>query len=122
MDQSERIMSASANVLNNEFEVKYQNVISDFFSRDPGKWPILNHPQIQAITEFRQTTQADVQQIGRYPKGSELFSRLADDSHIRQNVIRPGEGQDDLLVFASALCKNWENPLAVEKALNLRFI
>lgn len=117
MNQSELITLASANALNKDFEVKYQNVISDFFSRDPGKWPIFNHPQIQAITQFRQTTDADVQQINRYPQDKDLFAQLAGESHVRQNVIRPGEGQDDLLVFASALCKNWENPLAVENVI-----
>ena len=32
-----------------------------------------NHPQIQAITQFRQTTDADVQQINRYPQGKDLL-------------------------------------------------
>ena len=72
MNQSELITLASANALNKDFEVKYQNVISDFFSGIP-QMADFNHPQIQAITQFRQTTDADVQQINRYPQGKDLL-------------------------------------------------
>ncbi|HAK5377056.1 TPA: aspartate aminotransferase family protein [Salmonella enterica] len=117
MFQPELITLTKSNELNKDFETRYKNVISDFFSRDSGKWPILNHPKIQVITQFRKTTKADFQQLYDYHFGKEHFTKLTKESHISQHIIRPEEGQDNLLLFASALCKNWENPLAVENVV-----
>ncbi|HHR6079434.1 TPA: pyridoxal phosphate-dependent decarboxylase family protein [Providencia alcalifaciens] len=117
MNQSELLARQSANLLTPEFEQQYHNIVANFFSRDPNKWPIFNDPKIQAITQFRKTTLADSQLINQYPNGAQWFNQLAGQSHVQQQINLPGSQQDTLLTFASALCKNWENPLSVENVI-----
>ena len=106
MNQSELITLASANAtLNKDFEVKYQNVISDFFSRDPANGRFLitrKFRQLPVPPDHRRGCAADQPAIRRVRICllSWLVSRMS-----AQNAIRPEKGQDDLLVFASALCK-----------------
>lgn len=108
---------SSANILNAEFEKKYHDVIAHFFSRDPKYWPIFQDKTIQSITQFRKTTTNDNDQLRRYSNGQQLFDRLMADTQIQQNINYPENDPNELLMLVSTLCKNWENPLAVENVI-----
>ncbi|MDC9765157.1 pyridoxal phosphate-dependent decarboxylase family protein [Proteus mirabilis] len=108
---------SSANILNAEFEKKYRDVITHFFSRDPQYWPIFQDKTIQSITQFRKTMTNDKEQLQRYENGQALFDRLMADGQIQQHINYPENDPNELLMLVSTLCKNWENPLAVENVI-----
>lgn len=108
---------SSANILNAEFEKKYRDVIAHFFSRDPQYWPIFQDKTIQSITQFRKTMTNDKDQLQRYENGQALFDRFMADGQIQQHINYPENDPNELLMLVSTLCKNWENPLAVENVI-----
>ncbi|MDF4696985.1 hypothetical protein P3548_24985, partial [Vibrio parahaemolyticus] len=117
MNNQDLLGLSSANILNVEFEKKYHDVIAHFFSRDPKYWPIFQDKTIKSITQFRKTTTNDNDRLQRYSNGQQLFDRLMADTQIQQNINYPENDPNELLMLVSTLCKNWENPLAVENVL-----
>lgn len=115
MNQLDLISKLSANKLNSEFEAKYQHVIDNYFSRNPKLWPIFDDPTIHHIVDFRKTLDNDALLIDKYPQGPALRERLNAETTVQHESRLPGN--DELLTFASALSKNWENPLAVENVI-----
>ncbi|MGF1681264.1 pyridoxal phosphate-dependent decarboxylase family protein [Photobacterium minamisatsumaniensis] len=108
-----------ANLLSPTFQKLHQDVFSDYFSRDPNKWPVFAEPGFAAMTEFRRSRLLPGDRINAYPNGNALHQRILTESSIPQQRIQPNGQGDELLAFAAALSKDWENPSSVENVVTM---
>ncbi|WP_087024868.1 pyridoxal phosphate-dependent decarboxylase family protein [Thaumasiovibrio subtropicus] len=113
------LQNKEANQLNSAFERYYNEAFADYFSRDPNKWPVFNEPGFAAIHNFRQQRLSPHERIAGYPNGEALHAQLVGDASLSQGRMRPSGQPDEMLAFAAALSKDWENPSSVENVVTM---
>lgn len=113
------LRNKEANIVTPEFDKLYQTVFSDFFNRDPELWPIYKDPGFAAHNQFRQLHLNPEDRLSAYPDGQTLQERLLNDSHTPKHLTRPNGQPDDVLAFAAAMSKDWENPSSVENVITM---
>jgi glutamate/tyrosine decarboxylase-like PLP-dependent enzyme len=98
------------------FAAQIARVRREFFSRDPGRWPLFADPSMAGIIAFRNLHLPPAERLAAYPDGAaEHAALLADD-----RVPDAGRAIDEVnrrLVFAGALSKAWEDPASVENVI-----
>ena len=111
--------TANDNCVTPEFEGKFQSVIDYFFSRDQQYWPCFKDPWFKNIIDFRKLKLDPTERISAYPQGDILHDRLLSKNNIPGKYTKPDGRIDDILEFAAALSKNWENPACVENVITM---
>ncbi|PSU32126.1 pyridoxal phosphate-dependent decarboxylase family protein [Photobacterium lutimaris] len=110
---------SEANQLSSLFQRHYDAAFADYFSRDPAKWPIFSEPGLKSIHDFRQQRLNPNERIAAYPNGLALQQHLAGHATIAQQRQIPDGTPDEMLTFAAALSKDWENPSSVENVVTM---
>jgi glutamate/tyrosine decarboxylase-like PLP-dependent enzyme len=109
----------AVNQISPRFQQLYQEVFADYFSRDPARWPVFAEPGFAAMTQFRSQQLSPEQRLTAYPNGPELQQALLENSTMPSGRTKPNGQSDDMLAFAAALSKNWENPSSVENVVTM---
>ncbi|SQD76713.1 pyridoxal phosphate-dependent decarboxylase family protein [Moritella yayanosii] len=107
------------NQISPHFQQLYQEVFADYFSRDPARWPVFAEPGFASMIEFRTLQLSQDQRLSAYPNGPELQQELLENSTMPTGRKKPNGKSDDMLAFAAALSKNWENPSSVENVVTM---
>ncbi len=111
--------SITGNELHTEFEQEYQQLRDRFFSRNPEYWPIYKDPAIAQILEARFNHVAPDDVVSQYPQGDSLLARLQQEDVLAEDWHRSDSDNLDLLTFAAATSKCWENPASVENVVSM---
>jgi len=90
-----------------------------YFSRNPEYWPCFADPGFRRVIEFRQRHLQPEQRLEEYPESAPLLRRLETESDVPLHGTFPQGVPDDLLTFAAALSKDWENPGSVENVITM---
>jgi len=109
----------SSNRVEPQFEKKFQVVKSLFFSRDKKYWSCFADPCFKSIVDFRMLNLNPTERISAYPQGEELHDRIRRMADIPKTFTSPEDRIDDILKFAAALSKDWENPGSVENVITM---
>ena len=88
-----------------------------FFSRDPACWPVFSDPVFSEIVNFRKHHVPVQERLRQFPDGEGLLRQVREQIVLPDGVRDPRLGVDPILVFASALSKNWEDPASVENVI-----
>lgn len=110
---------AQANHTTQEFTKLYNEVFRDFFSRDENLWPVYKDPGFAALNHFRSKHLQPSERLGAFSNSSELHEALLNQNHVPANRMKPTGKPDDVLAFAAALSKDWENPSSVENVITM---
>lgn len=111
--------SKSAHNIHPTFEEKFQKVKEYFFSRNPQYWPCLTDSGFKEIIQFRQQYLRSDEQIAAYVNGQKLYNEIRTETEIPQTLTIPNGTPDEILKFAGALAKDWENPASVENVVTM---
>lgn len=101
------------------FEEKIQSIRELFFSRNQKYWSCFNDPCFKNIIDFRKLNLNPTERISAYPQGETLHDRIKCEANIPETFVEPGGRIDDILEFAAALSKDWENPASVENVITM---
>lgn len=101
------------------FEDKMRAVREYFFSRDARYWPCFSSPAFRDIIAFRRRYLSPDSRISAYPRGPELHEEILAESDIPEKIRVPDGNADEVLKFAAALSKDWENPASVENVITM---
>lgn len=110
---------AQANHTTQEFTKLYNEVFRDFFSRDENLWQVYKDPGFAALNHFRSKHLQPSERLGAFSNSSELHEALLNQNHVPANRMKPTGKPDDVLAFAAALSKDWENPSSVENVITM---
>ncbi len=106
-------------ILHPVFEQNFAAIKRHFFSRDPKYWPCFSDPGLAAIIAFRQRYLPPGETLAAYPDGPKLLDVLTRDEVVPRRSTTPDGRPDELLMFAAALSKDWENPASVENVITM---
>jgi len=102
-----------------DFQRAYRKVVDRYFSRDPRYWPCFADAAFRRVIDFRRRNLQPADRLNAYPGGQELQRLLLAESAPPVAMRLPAGEADDLLVFAAALSKDWENPASVENVITM---
>lgn len=114
-----KFVCSAKNQLNPEFLEQANRVKELFFSRNPKYWSFLQTAEFKHIIDFRSKNFAPEQRLANYPNGAELYNRIVHTTHLNQELKDPQQSNNELLLFAAALSKDWENPASVENVVSM---
>lgn len=107
-------------LLSDEFTERYLYVRDRYFSRNPEYWPVFKEPGMAHLIDSRTRGIEQDDRLKSYDNGAMLYSRIRQECTVPQKTLEPcPENKDELLLFAGALCKNWENPASVENVVTM---
>ncbi|MBI4891759.1 MAG: aspartate aminotransferase family protein [Acidobacteria bacterium] len=101
------------------FEERFARVRRLYFFRDPNLWPCFSAAGFKDISAFRALHLAPHRRIGEYPDGGILLEEMKADEHVPLESSPPGARPNQLLKFAAALSKDWENPSSAENVITM---
>jgi len=105
------------------FEKKLRRVRAMFFARNPRYWPCFRDPVFHAITAFRKKNLPPPERLAHFPGGRKLHQCLLTEAEVPRDFTVPGNKKiNNLLKFAGALSKDWENPASVENVITMPVI
>ncbi len=99
------------------FDELMRKIREYYFSRNPKHWPVFADPGFKKIIEFRARRVPPHQRVAAYEDGEKLHGRLSELMKLPESCTPPEGGIDELLVFAGALSKSWEDPSSVENVI-----
>ncbi len=108
-----------SNAVQAAFKERYHKVIEYFFSRNATYWPCFADPGFRGIIDFRAHHLHPDLRLASYPRGTELLTELRQEQNVRHEILIPNGKANDLLEFAAALSKDWENPSSVENVVSM---
>lgn len=109
----------SGNRIDPAFEQDYLEFRRRFFSRNPDYWPVFRDPLVQQILQHRFEHHPPDQVMKAYPEGQALLGKLEHESVFGQDWHHPDPQALDVLAFAAATSKAWENPASVENVVSM---
>ena len=119
MSESDTPSVNSTQLIHPEFESAFQQVKECFFSRNPEYWPCFNEPGFKQVIDFRKKQILPDERLAAYSGGAELHQSLLNETKIPTKLTVPTGQTDDILQFAAALSKDWENPASVENVITM---
>jgi glutamate/tyrosine decarboxylase-like PLP-dependent enzyme len=90
-----------------------------YFSRNPLYWPCFQEPGFRRVSAFRALGLAPGDRLGAYPSGAALAERIRSDNSIPPAATPPGGAPQEMIEFAAALSKDWENPSSAENVITM---
>ena len=102
-----------------DFQHAYRQVVERYFSRDPRYWPCFADTSFRRVIDFRRRNLQPGDQLNAFPGGHELRRVLLAESAPPAAMRLPAGDPDEMLGFAAALSKNWENPASVENVITM---
>lgn len=111
--------SPRANALAPQFEQRMQTIRERFFGRNPRYWPAFADPAFARAIDFRRKHLPPDQRVAAWPGGADLARRLRTDSAVPERMQDMDQPPADLLTFAAALSKDWEDPASVENVVSM---
>ncbi len=118
-DSNEMFGTESGNQEYPLFAEKIRSIKERFFSRNSKYWSCFNDPCFKKIIDFRKLNLHPDESIAAYPQGAALHDRIKSESKIPDHFAEPGGRVDEVLEFAAALSKSWENPSSVENVITM---
>ena len=109
----------SANEVEPLFDKKIQQLKAYFFSRNPNYWPSFSDVGLKKVVDFRKRNLLPEHRIGAYPKGDKLACSIRQGELVPAEMRLPDGLPDELLIFAGAMSKDWENPASVENVITM---
>lgn len=109
----------AANEVSPFFEEKIGQLKAHFFSRNPNYWPIFADASLKQIVDFRNRNLFPDQRLSAYPNGDKLDSTIRQGDTVPEKMRMPDGLADEVLTFAGALSKDWENPSSVENVITM---
>lgn len=109
---------SDANQLFPEFQQQLSTIKELFFSRNPKYWPFLENPEFKQVVDFRHKNLAQMQRLAAYTNGEALYNEILHTTQVSQDYKQPNQA-NDLMLFAAALSKDWENPASVENVVSM---
>jgi len=101
------------------FARRFKELMARFFSRDPKLWPCFAEEGFCRVNEFRRRGLPPDKRLTVYPDGERLRDRLLAERCVSINSRIPDGHPDELMLFAAALSKDWENPASVENVITM---
>lgn len=102
------------------FERSFARVRDYFFSRNPRYWPCFADQRFADILAFRKRRLSPDDGIAAWPDGAAIHGRLTSEAAaVPQRLTEPTGALDEVLGFAAALSKNWEDPASVENVITM---
>ncbi|WP_375749380.1 pyridoxal phosphate-dependent decarboxylase family protein [Vibrio sp. HN007] len=100
---------SKANRLSPRFEQKYNNIVQQFFSRDPRHWPIYQLAELGDLVTRRKFLNLH--------SNVSMAERLETESRIPQHSSDAVTPFDPLALYTANMSKNWEDPASVENVV-----
>ena len=113
------LQEVGANTEDPRFRELVDQVKAMFFGRNPDLWPVFSDPACQEVLRFRYGAHQPGTEVDKHKDGGSLLEQLKQTAAIPDGWRVPERGPDPMLLFASALSKNWEHPSCVENVITM---
>lgn len=108
-----------AHQIDPRFAARFQRIRDLCFSRNPQYWPCFGEPGFHRVSTFRALGLAPQDRLAAYPGGPDLAGRITATQTIPAASTPPGGAPLEVIEFAAALSKDWENPSSAENVITM---